>query len=150
MPLPAEIASVPTLADLNDKWGLRKEALRSLSDVEKSAALSAGFDRLMASLGKRAKRPVTLIDDYAKQMICEDASASALGWRRGLNPRAGQDEWILTELTRIDAQYQDVRTGKIEFYYEDSTPVVDEQGPIGGGDVTADAWAKCSPRCGCG
>lgn len=74
-----------------------------------------------------------------------------LGWRRGFNPRAGQDAWITDELKRIDQDWEDIRTGKVEVYFVDSTPAVAEQGPRGGGDVTADAWVKggCGP-CGSG
>lgn len=152
MPHPAEIAIVPTVADLDTKWGLRKEALRSLSTTEKEAALSAAFDRGAAALGKRATRPITLIDDWLKSIICREASSMLLGWRRGFNPRAGQDAWITDELRRIDQDWEDIRTGRVEVYFVDSTPAVAEQGPRGGGDVTADAWVKggcgpCLPGC---
>lgn len=148
MPLPAESAIVPTVSDLDDKWGIRKEALRVLNVTEKTAALSAAFDKVMAALGKRVTRPVLFIDDGLAQLTCELASAKLLGWRRGFNPRAGQDEWITDELDRMDEALKDIRTGKVEYYYQDSTPQVDEQGPYGGGDVTADAYYRRG-RCGC-
>lgn len=147
MPLPAESAVVPTASDLDDKWGLRKEALRSLDATEKSAALSAAFDKVLGVLGKRARRPVTFIDDELKSLMCRLASASLLGWRRGFKPTSGQDQWIMAELERMDTELVDIRKGAVEPYFEDSTPSVDEQGPIGGGDVTADAWAKCWRGC---
>lgn len=152
MPLPAESAIVPTVADLDTKWGLRKEALRSLSSTEKEAELSAAFDDVMAAIGKGATRPVTLIDDGLKKLICKLASAELLGWRRGFKPTAGQDQWIVDQLNRMDVQMEDIRTRKTEYYFEDSTPAVAEQGPRGGGDVTADAWVKggcgpCLPGC---
>lgn len=147
MPLLAESAAVPTLSDLDDKWGLRKEALRSLNAVEKAAALSAAFDEVLAAVGKRAKRPVTFIDDFLKSLICRIASAMLLGWRRGFKPTSGQDQWIVSELERIEKDLVDIRRGDVEPYFEDSTPLLDEQGPLGGGDVTADAWAKCWRGC---
>jgi hypothetical protein len=147
MPLPLEIAIVPTVSDLEDKWGLRKEALRSLGVTEKTAAISAAFDEVCAALGKRAKRPVLLIDDFLKSLMCRLASAALLGWRRGMNPRAGQDQWILTELERMELDLENIRSGRVEPYFEDSSPNVDEQGPYGGGDMTADAWARCRHCC---
>jgi hypothetical protein len=145
MPHPAESAIVPTVTDLDEKWGLRKESLRSIGTVEKEAALSASFDKLAAALGKRSTRPLIFIDNYARQLICQDASIDLLGWRRGFNPRAGQDAFIETEMARIDAAFDSIRSGKIEIYFIDSTTPVHEQGPRGGGDVTPDAWAKCRP-----
>lgn len=143
MPHPNEAALVPSVGDLDDKWGLRKEALRSLGAVEKAAALSAGFDEVAAALGKRAKRPLVFVDDWIKALACRIASANLLGWRRGFNPRAGQDAWIAEAVGGIDKDLEEIRLGRVEPYFTDSTPAVDEQGPRGGGDITSDAWAKC-------
>jgi hypothetical protein len=141
MPHPAESAVVPSVSDLDDKWGIKKEALRSLNATEKGAALSAGFDEVLAAVGKRATRPVTLIDDGLKALICRIASAMLLGWRRGFKPTAGQDGWIAQQLDAIEKDLEDIRRGRVEYYFVDST-VRDEQGPRGGGDATADAWTK--------
>ena len=151
MPLPAESAVVPTLADLDDKWGIRKEALRVLGSVEKTAALEAAFDEMAAALGKRTKRPLVSIDSWLAALVCRIASAMLLGWRRGFRPAAGQDAWIQSQLDQIEKDLEMIATGKREPYYVDSTPDVDEQGPYGGGDVTADAYARggCGP-CGGG
>lgn len=148
MPHPAEIAIVPTISDLDTKWGLRKEALRSLDSTEKDAALSAAFDEMAAAFGKRLKRPLVIIDDWLKALVCRIASAMLLGWRRGFKPTAGQDEWIKMQLEQIERDLEMIATGKREPYYQDSTPAVDEQGPRGGGDATADAWVKggCCPK----
>lgn len=142
MPHIIEIALVPSISDLDDKWGLRKEALRSLDATEKEAQLSAAFDEVLAALGKRAKRPVTFVDDWIKALVCRIASANLLGWRRG---RGGQDTWIDAAIADIEKDLEDIRLGRVEPYFTDSTPMLDEQGPRGGGDVTADAWAKCNP-----
>lgn len=147
MPHPAESAIVPSVSDLDDKWGIRKEALRSLGSTEKEAALSAAFDEMAAAFGKRLKRPLVMIDDWLKALVCRIASAMLLGWRRGFKPTAGQDAWIKEQLDQIEKDLEMIATGRREPYYTDSTPTIDEQGPRGGGDVTADAWTKggCSP-----
>lgn len=152
MPHPAESAIVPSISDLETKWGLRKEALRPLDSTEKGAALSAAFDEMAAAFGKRLARPLLMIDDWLKALVCRIASAMLLGWRRGFKPSAGQDEWILKQLEQIEKDLENIATGKREPYYVDSTPAVAEQGPRGGGDVTADAWVKgdcgpCLPGC---
>jgi len=146
VPLAAELPIVPTISDLETKWGLRKEALRALDATEKNGQLSAAFDQVAAALGKRAVRPLLFIDDGLKKIVCKSASAELLGWRRGFNPKAGQDQWIVNELQRMDKDLEDIRTGKVEYYFEDSTPSEAEQGPYGGGDVTADAYVK-GPYC---
>lgn len=143
MPLPEETAVVPTVADLDEKWGLRKEALRSLNAIEKAAWLSAGFDEVLAALGKRVTRPVSFIDDFLKSLACRIASANLLGWRRGLNPLAGQDAWIQLALEGIEKDLEDIRLGRVEVFYKDATPFVGEQGPSSGGDATPDAYFKC-------
>ena len=150
MPMPEELALVPTLAEMA-KLGIRVQALRDIADDIKEARLGAAFDWLMSRLAKRVKRPLVALDDQeAREAICLRAASMALKWNRGVNPRAGQDELIKELADEADQYVKDVRSGAIEPLFVDSTPAVDEQGPYGGGDKTADAWSKCGSRSGCG
>jgi hypothetical protein len=142
MPHPAESGTVPTLAELA-LLGIRAEALRGVPDEIKDANLAAAFDWFLARLGKRVTRPVAeLADSEARRVICLRASIQCLEWARGMNPRAGQDALIESAEKSIQAYIDQIKTGDIEILFTDATPAVDEQGPIGGGDVTADAWTK--------
>ena len=152
MPLPEELTNgtIPTQAEL-DVFGLRQESLIEIGSGVKDAHLLAAYDFWWAQLGTLVTRPIVALPDVSiRQLMCQIASLNLLGFRRGYSPAGFDGEWARAEWARIDAEIQthkDINKRRAIGLWTDSTPSVDEAGPGGGGDATADAWTR---RNGCG
>lgn len=155
MPLPDELinGTIPTQAEL-DVFGLRKEALREIASGTKDAHLSAAYDFWWAQLGTLVTRPIVALPDSSiRQAICQIASLEMLGFQRGVSTQGPDGEWARSAWARIDSiiqTHKDIDKRRAIGLWTDSTPAVDEAGPGGGADATADAWTRRNGLCGYG
>lgn len=151
MPVPGE-ETLTADADYG-LLGIRPEAIESVPLVTRDALRCAAQDEVLSFLGKRAIRPVTAIDYGLKRAIIFRACDKAM-LHRGSRP-SNQDKLLLEgEAKIIEAWLDKVRLGLVEPYFTDSTPAVDEMGPLAGSTRLSDERLRSCRRyprraCGC-
>ncbi len=150
MPLPGE-ESIVVLADYG-LLGLKPGAIESVPEATREAFLAVGIDYVLASLGKRAKRPVVAVDDALKTSMVTYAFWRAI-LSRGFKPDAGRDNEIVRAYEENEKYLDLVRSGKIEPWYTDSSTTTHEMGPLAGSSTRSDELFQCAPervrRCRC-
>lgn len=133
----AEEANLIVAADL-DTLGLLPEYMAQVPAEVRTAKCAAAIDYVLSFLGRRAKRPVTFVDEALREAMIIRAYGQCLRFIG--YPAGGSDEQFkVTELNN-EAWLKLVREGNVEPYFEDSTPEVAEFGPMGGTSATSDAW----------
>ena len=155
MPLPGEPVPVPSDATMA-ALGLREEALRTVDVSTRARHWEAAFDYVFANVnGRRITRPIVSLHDVGLLgFIVRIGDAETLGWTRGFKPTAGQDGWIVAELTNMRADLDRLSEGTWRPLFTDSTPPNqgEPMGPLGGTDAASDTWATragCGTRCFC-
>lgn len=150
MPVPGE--ETLTSDDDYGLLGIRPEALSSVPVETRDALRLAAQDEVLSFLGKRAKRPVTAIDYGLRHATMVRACDKVL-LHRGARPN-GQDKQIVTDALKATHEWLDkVRLGLVEPYFTDSSPAVDEMGPLAGSTRLSDERMRsCNtyPRRACG
>lgn len=151
MPLPGE-ENLITDADL-PLLGVVAEALSDVDGATIIAERGAAIDVVLSALGKRAKRPVTWVDESLRRAMVWKATQYSL-INRGF---AGIDEaTVLAHMEKeIDPWIDLVARGEREPQFIDSTPSTHEMGVLGGSSRLSDERlrAGCFPtrlRKGCG
>jgi hypothetical protein len=136
MPRPEE-ESLIVVSDL-DTLGLLPEYLEQVPEGVRSAKCAAAIDYVLSFLGRRAKRPVTFVDEALREAMIVRAYGQCL---RFIGYPAGGSDGQFAEAEKKNEEWLKlVREGNVEPYFEDSTPDVAEFGPMGGTSETADAW----------
>jgi len=152
MPLAGE-ENLITDADL-PLLGVVAEALSDVDAAAITAERGAAIDVVLSALGKRAKRPVTWVDDSLKRAMVWKATAYAL-LNRGL---AGVDEDVVSKHMKeeIDPWIDLVAKGEREPQFTDATPSTHEMGVLGGSTRLSDDRMRAGcysnltlRRCGC-
>lgn len=137
MPRPEE-ASLIVVGDL-DTLGLLPEYLVQVPLAVRTAKCAAAIDYVLSFLGRRAKRPVTAVDEALREAMIIRAYEQCLRFI-GYTPGEGADQQFQKAVDANDAWLKLVREGNVEPWFEDSTPETAEFGPMGGTSETADAW----------
>lgn len=111
--------------------GVREETIARIPQETRDAMRRYGQDRVLGFLGKRALRPVVAWDaSFERAAIVFALHAAIIG--RGVRP-GGEDERILaTALADVKEWLGMVATGKTEAWFQDSSPVLHEMGPLSG------------------
>lgn len=133
----AEEANLIVAADL-DTLGLLPEYLAQVPADVRAAKCAAAIDYVLSFLGRRAKRPVTFVDQALREAMIVRAYGQCLRFIG--YPAGGSDEQFKIAEDKNEAWLKLVREGNVEPYFEDSTPDVAEFGPMGGTSATSDAW----------
>ncbi len=136
MPLPEE-ESLIVVSDL-DTLGLLPEYLAQVPEGVRAAKCAAAIDYVLSFLGRRAKRPVTFVDESLREAMIVRAYGQCLRFIG--YPAGGSDDQFSEAEKKNEEWLKLVREGNVEPYFEDSTPNVAEFGPMGGTSQTADAW----------
>lgn len=151
MPLPGE--ETLTTAASYGLLGLRPESIESVPTATRDEMRGYGQDVVLSCLGKRAKRPVVSWDKALERAAIVKAFEGAILYR-GARP-TGQDATIIQTAIKVtDDWLALVAAGDREPYFVDSSPALDEMGPIAGSTRLSDAKMRrgcCAPRrvCGC-
>lgn len=136
MPRPEE-ESLIVVSDL-DTLGLLPEYLEQVPEGVRAAKCSAAIDYVLSFLGRRAKRPVTHVDEALREAMIVRAYGQCLRFIG--YPAGGPDDQFSKAEEKNEDWLKLVREGNVEPYFEDSTSDVAEFGPQGGTSETADAW----------
>jgi hypothetical protein len=135
----AEEANLIVAADL-DTLGLLPEYLAQVPAEVRATKCAAAIDYVLSFLGRRAKRPVTFVDESLREAMIIRAYCQCLRFIG--YPAGGSDEQFKLAELNNEAWLKLVREGNVEPYFEDSTPEVAEFGPMGGTSATSDAWVE--------
>lgn len=119
--------------------GMRPEAIAGVPVATRDALRLAGQDRVLAYLGKRAKRPVTEIDYELKRAVIAFAMVNCIR-HRGAKPNSEDMRLLSDALEEVKTWLDLVRVGEVEPYFVDSTAAAAEFGPLGGSSPKADDW----------
>lgn len=134
----AEEANLITVSDL-DTLGLLPEYMAQVPDGVRVVKCLAAIDYVLSFLGRRAKRPVTLVDEALREAMVIRAYGQCLR-HIGYPPGEGADAQFAEAEKKNEDWLKLVREGNVEPYFEDSTPDTAEFGPLGGTSARADTW----------
>lgn len=133
----AEEANLIAVSDL-DTLGLVPEYMAQVPNGVRAAKCLAAIDYVLSFLGRRAKRPVTFVDEALREAMIIRAYGGCLR-HIGYPAGAADDQFKIAEDKNED-WLKLVREGNVEPYFVDSTPETAEFGPMGGTSTTSDAW----------
>lgn len=141
MPVPGE-ENLTADADF-ETLGIKPETFDTVPPATRDAMRGFGQDLVISYLGSQVKRPITAWDSSLRRAAIVMAAKSCMdfrGWRPG-----GKDGEliikIIDDVTKWLAELSDPRKDR-KPYYVDSTPALDERGPLSSSSATSDAWAK--------
>ncbi len=117
-----------TFDDLNDE-GLPPAALEGVGRGLVDKAILAASSLADSYLRKRFTLPLTSFSEDLTRAVVHIAVCDLMV-RRGFNPASGADQLIVDRKADAIAWLEDVAAGKVEPGVEDSTPTLDEAGPL--------------------
>jgi phage gp36-like protein len=117
-----------TPADLQDE-GLPPAALEGVGRGLTLKAILAASALADSYLRKRYTLPLVSFSEELTRAVVHIASCDLLV-RRGFNPASGADELLIDRKAAAIEWLEDVAKGNVEPGVEDSTPNVDEAGPL--------------------
>ena len=117
--------------------GLREETMARIPQDTRDAMRRYGQDLVLGFLGKRAKRPVVAWDSsFERAAIVLAAHAALIG--RGIRPGGEDERIILAAVAAVNEWLGLVAVGKVEPWFQDSSPNVEEMGPLAGSVALSD------------
>lgn len=120
--------------------GIATTALASISSGTRDQARTAASDLALSYVRKRYALPLVSWGDDLRRAVAHIASYDLL-CSRGFNPTAGADDSIKARYDAALAWLRDVSKGLAELVdVVDSTPALDEQGPLVSTSTGGNLW----------
>lgn len=117
-----------TLEEFAD-GGLPPAALEDVGSDIRTDAIEKASGLADSYLAKRFTLPLTSWGDALTRAVIDIAACDLL-MRRGFNPSSGSDQAILDRCNGALDWLKDVAKGNVDPIVEDSTPNIDEAGPL--------------------
>lgn len=141
MPVPGE-ESLTADADYGT-LGIKPETFDSVPLITRDAMRGWGQDLVITYLGSQVKRPITAWDSALKRAAIVMAAKACMDYR-GWRPSSADLPILTAIIDKTEKWLEGLSDPKIDRkpYYVDSTPALDERGPLSSSSATSDAWAK--------